>query len=276
MKMFNNVVIIGTGLIGGSLGLSLKKRRLSGTIYGLSLHQRNAKLAKKIGAIDKAVKDLEVVRSADLVILATPVDSIIDIAAKIKDKLKKGCIVIDVGSTKEKIVCRLDPLISNFVGCHPLAGSEKKGIVNLGGDIFTGSTCIITPSALTNKKALNKIKAFWVKLGAQVEVISPKKHDQALACTSHLAHAVAFALMNSIPEKFLNFSLSSLKEVTRISASDPGLWSQIFLSNRNNLLSAISSFQNKIAALGLALKNNDKKFLIKILKSANKKRERLG
>ncbi len=276
MKMFNKAVIIGTGLIGGSLGLALKKKKLVQTIFGLSFHQKNARLAKKIGAIDLIAKDLEVVRDADLVILATPVESIIDIAWRIKDKLQKDCIVIDVGSTKEEVVSKLNSVISNFIGCHPLAGSEKRGIANLESDIFNGSVCILTPTALTNKKALNKIKAFWTKLGTEIVIISPEKHDQALACTSHLPHAIAFTLINSIPEKFLSLSSKGLRDVTRISSSDANLWAQIFLSNRNNLLSAISSFQKKFTVLKLAMKNKDKALLKKILKEGNKKRKRLG
>jgi len=274
--MFNKVVIIGTGLIGGSLGLALKKKKIAGTIFGLSKHQKNVSLAKKIGAIDSIAKDLKVVGGADLVILATPVEAIIDIASKIKGKLKKDCIVIDVGSTKEKIVSKLSSVIPNFVGCHPLAGSEKRGIVNLEGDIFTGSICIITPTVLTNKRALSKIKVFWGKLGTKVFIISPKNHDQALASTSHLPHALAFNLISSIPEKFLKLSSNSLRDVTRISGSDPNLWCQIFLSNRNNLLSAITSFQKKFTVFKLALENKDKALLMKILKKSNKQRERLG
>ncbi|MFA6358189.1 MAG: prephenate dehydrogenase [Candidatus Omnitrophota bacterium] len=276
MKIFNKVVIIGTGLIGGSIGLTLRKKHLAGVVFGLSFHQKNVKLAKKIGAIDVIGKDLNVVQDADLVILAAPVDSIIDIASKIKGKLKKDCILIDVGSTKEKIVSELSLKFSNFIGCHPLAGSEKRGVANLGGDIFNDSVCIITPIKSTNQKALNKIKLFWTKLGAKVVMISPKEHDQALAHTSHLPHAIAFTLINAISDKFLSLSSNSLRDTTRISGSNVLLWSQIFLTNRDNLLSAIFSFRKQFAALELALKNRDKKLLTKIIKNANKKRERLG
>jgi prephenate dehydrogenase len=276
MKMFNKVVIIGTGLIGGSLGLALRKQRLAGQVIGLSRHLKNAKLAKQIGAIDSIGSSLEVVADADLVILATPIDTIINLASKIVNKLKKGCIVIDVGSTKESIVSRLTALIPNFLGCHPLVGSEKKGIANLQDNIFRGSICILTPTLKTNHCALNKIKLFWNKLGANIVVLSPKKHDQVLAFTSHLPHAVAFSLIATIPEEFLNISSGGLKDTTRISGSDELLWSQIFLNNRKNLLIAISSFQAKLALLKLALKNRDIKYLTKILLLARVKRERLG
>jgi len=276
MKMFKKVVIFGTGLIGGSLGLALKRKDLAKRVIGLSRHKKNAKLALEIGAIDQIGTSLRVVRDADLVILATPINSIMEIALKIVKNLKKDCIVIDVGSTKEKIVSRLSTLIPNFVGCHPLAGSEKKGILNGRGNIFTGSICIITPIAKTKKNTLNKIKLLWAELGTQVIMLTPARHDQILAFTSHLPHAVAFSLMGSIPDKFLGLSSSGLKDATRISGSDALLWSEIFLSNRKNLLVSISSFQQKLAALKLALKNKDMGRLTKILSVAKEKREQLG
>jgi len=276
MKMFNKVVIIGTGLIGGSLGLDLRKRGLAGRVIGISRKKENANLAKKSGAIDSVGLSLDAVRDADLVILAVPVDVIMDMAVKIANKLKKDCIVIDVGSSKERIVSKLSGLIPNFVGCHPLAGSEKRGAANLGAGIFSGSLCIITPTPKTGKKTLEKIKLLWQKLGAGVIILSAKKHDQILACTSHLPHAVAFALIGSIPDQFLSLSSGGLKDTTRIAASDGNLWSQIFLSNRSNLLTALSSFQIKLAALKLALKNRNKKLLTKILESSGKKRKKLG
>ncbi|MFA5092963.1 MAG: prephenate dehydrogenase [Candidatus Omnitrophota bacterium] len=276
MKMFNKVVIIGTGLIGGSLGLALKKKQLAGQVIGLSRKKANANLAKKCKAIDIVGKSLEVVNNADLIILATPVDIILEIAPKIAKKIKSSCLVIDVGSSKEMIVTSLDKIIPNFVGCHPLAGSEKRGAANIQPDIFCGCTCIITPSAKTKQLALNKIKLFWKKIGSKVVVLSPKKHDQALAVTSHLPHALAFALISSVPEQFLGLSAGGLKDITRIASSDPGLWSQIFLSNRSNLLSAFSSLQNKINALKIAIKNKNKKLLTKILAASKNKREKLG
>jgi len=276
MKMFNKVVIIGTGLIGGSLGLALRKQRLAGWVIGLSRHQKNARFAKKIGAIDSIGASLEVVADADLVILATPINTIIDLASRIAKKLKKDCIVIDVGSTKERIVSKLSALIPNFLGCHPLAGSEKKGIANLDGSIFKGSLCIITPTVKTNHHALNKVKLLWKKLGAGVVILSAKKHDFVLALTSHLPHAVAFSLISSIPDQCLGLSSSGLRDTTRISSSDAHLWSEIFLSNRSNLLTALAIFQTKLTILKLALESKNKRQLTKILLLANKKREKLG
>lgn len=276
MKMFNRVVIFGTGLIGGSLGLALKRKHLVSRIIGLSRHKKNARMALKMGAIDCIGSSIDAVRDADLVILASPVDSIINLAQKIAKRLKSDCVVIDVGSTKENIVSKAGALIPNFVGCHPLAGSEKKGIENARGDIFAGSICIITPAIETNKNHLNKIKLLWRKLGAKIVILTPKKHDQILAFTSHLPHMIAFSLIGSIPEKFLKLSSGGLKDTTRISGSNALLWSEIFLSNRKNLLASVFSFQAKLSALKLALENKDMKCLTKILSAAKRKREKLG
>ena len=276
MKIFNKVVIIGTGLIGGSLGLDLKKEHLVGRITGLSRKKKNAQLSKHIGAIDCAATSLEVTQDADLVILATPIEAIIDTGLKISKIIKPDCVVIDVGSSKENIVTKLSRVIPNFVGCHPLAGSEKRGVENFQAGIFNGSICIVTPVTKTNKNALKKVRLLWKSLGSQVIILSPGKHDRVLASTSHLPHGIAFVLMNSIPDEFLNLSSGGLKDSTRIAASDPDLWSQIFLSNRSNLLAAITSFQTELEALKLALKNKDKKLLIKILKLAKEKRKKLG
>ncbi|MDD5130648.1 MAG: prephenate dehydrogenase [Candidatus Omnitrophica bacterium] len=276
MKMFNKVVIIGTGLIGGSLGLALKKQHLAGRVIGFSRQQKNARLAKRAGAIDEIGVSLDAVVDADLVVLATPIDTIIDFALKIEKKIKKSCIVIDVGSSKENIVSRLSTAIPGFIGCHPLAGSEKKGAANIKPDLFKGSLCVLTPVKQTDKHSLHKIKLLWKKMGAKVIVCTPLKHDQILAFTSHLPHAVAFSLMGAVPVEFLHISSGGLNDSTRISASDANLWSQIFLSNRKHLLPAISSFQKKLIELKLALDKKDKAVLTKILESAKKKREKLG
>ncbi len=275
MKMFNKVVIFGTGLIGGSLGFALKRKGLAGQVIGLSRHRSNAELARRMGAIDRVGSSLGAAQDADLVVLAAPVETIINIAPDLAQRLKKGCLVIDVASTKEKIVTRLNRLIPDFVGCHPLAGSEKKGISNSQLNIFTGSICIITPAPNTSESALKKAKSLWKKLGARILLMPAARHDRILGFTSHLPHAAAFSLIASIPDKFLRISSGGLADTTRIAASDKLLWSQIFLSNRKNLLSSISAFQTKLAEFKLALANNDRKRLLKILAAAGKKRGHL-
>ncbi|MCK9429994.1 MAG: prephenate dehydrogenase [Candidatus Omnitrophica bacterium] len=276
MKLFNKTVIIGTGLIGGSLGLDLKKKHLVSMVTGFSRHKSNVELAKKSGAIDCIGSSLEVVKDADLIILAMPPEANINFALKIAKKIKNDCIVIDVGSTKREIVSKINRVIANFIGCHPLSGSEKKGATNISAGIFKDSVCIVTPSARVNKKALNRVCLLWRKLGSKVVILSPEKHDQVLAFTSHLPHVVAFSLINAIPDQFLTLSSGGLRDTTRISASDANLWSEVFLSNRKNILFCLTAFQKKLAALKLALERKNRKLLTNILSAANKKREKLG
>ena len=276
MKMFKKVVIIGTGLIGGSLGLALKRAGLADEVIGFSRHRKNAGLAKKLGAIDTVGTSLNEAKDADLVILAAPVDAIIEFALKISKIIKKDCIVIDVGSTKEAIVSKLSGIIPDFLGCHPLAGSEKKGALNLEAGIFKGSVCIITPVPSTRKFTLDKIKSLWEKIGARVVTLPAKRHDRILAFTSHLPHLSAFSLISSIPDGYLVLSSSGLKDSTRICASDANLWAEIFLSNRSNCLAALSVFQKKLSVLKLALRDKNKKRIIKFLQVSRKKREKLG
>jgi prephenate dehydrogenase len=275
MKMFKRAVIIGTGLIGSSLGLALKKHHLAQKVIGLSRLPKNALLARKSGAIDSVASSLNVCSGADLVILAVPVDKINILASKIAKFIKKGCAVIDVGSTKEDIVLKAEALIPDFLGCHPLAGSEKRGAGNLRKDLFKDSICIITPTPGTGKALLKKISALWKRIGARPVILTAKEHDRILAYTSHLPHLTAFSLIRTIPEEYLAFGSSSLKDATRVSASDAALWRSIFMANRNNLLGALKSFRRELGILESILKRKDTKELKKILAAARIKREKL-
>jgi len=276
MKLFNKVVILGTGLIGGSLGLALKKKGLAGEIIGISRKKKNVLFAKKIGAIDQAVFSLDAVKQADLLVLAAPVDTNIDYGSKAAKDLNKDCLVIDVSSTKQKVVEKLSSVLPFFVGCHPLAGSEKSGIRNAAADIFSHSICILTPEAKTKKNALKKIKLLWAKLGAKTFEMSPGEHDRVLGFTSHLPHAVAFSLSLSVPEKFMAFSSGGLKDTTRIAASGAELWAEIFLNNRSNLLQAIGAFEGNLAKIKSAIKNKNQGALLSMLSKSKQKREKLG
>jgi prephenate dehydrogenase len=273
--MFDKIAIVGTGLIGGSIALAIKKKRLTRLVIGVSRHRESLLLAKKIGAIDIGSQDINITKDADLVILATPVSTIIKSACRISKIVKPECIICDVGSTKEAIVSKLTLLIPHFVGSHPLAGSEKRGIKNAATGLFKNSLCILTPVKSTDKKALLKIKKLWICLGAKVITISPKLHDQILSFVSHLPHVISFTLINSISPKYFRFSASSLKDTTRIAASDPGLWLDIFFSNRKNILAATQIFEHRLAELKKALINKDRKSLQRILVKAKDKRGKL-
>lgn len=275
MSTFNKVAIIGTGLIGGSLALAIKKRHLAKEIVGVSLHKESLNIALKRKIIDRGSLSLEIIKGADLLILATPVEVIITQKEEIAKIITKECIVIDVGSTKEKIVASLEKEFPNYLGAHPLAGSEKRGIAYADGAIFDNSLCILTPTKKTAKPVLEKIKNLWLRLGTRVVLLSPKKHDEVLSFVSHLPHVIAFSLINSIPENCLKFASGGLKSSTRISGSDAILWRDIFLSNPRNLLKAIGSFEKNLLKIKSLIRKNDKLALVNTLSKAKKKRDSL-
>ncbi len=276
MRLFNKVAIVGTGLIGGSIALAIKKKHLANEIIGVSRHRKSLAFAKKIGAIDRGSQALEIVKEADLLVLATPVSVITSLAPKISRIVSGDCIVTDVGSTKEEISKALEKLFPDYIGSHPLAGSEKRGIINAHPDMFKGSLCILTPTQNSQPKALAKIRAFWERIGARVALLAPQKHDMILALTSHLPHIVVFSLIDSVPKEYLRFASSGLRDTTRIAASDSEIWADILLSNRNNIIKTIELFQNNLSKLKSAIAKKDKKILNSILKQIKQKRDSLN
>ena len=276
MRLFNKVAIVGVGLIGGSIGQAIKKKGLAKEIVGVSRHKKTLLLAKKLRAIDKGSLNLNIIRGADLVILATPVDTIISLAARISPLVDKDCIVTDVGSTKQKIVSKLERIFPRYIGTHPLAGSEKRGIANAPCVRFEDSLCIFTPTKNTEKKAEGKLKRLWVKLGTRIVFLTPTTHDRILSFVSHLAHAVAFSLIASVPGQYLKFASGGLRSTTRVAASDTELWADIFLSNRKDIIRAVSIFQKHLSKIKSAINAKDKRLLIQILREAKAKKEILG
>lgn len=272
MPLFNKVAVIGIGLIGGSIALDLKKLKVAREVIGVSRHKKSLSVAKRLGAIDRGSQDINVTAGADLVILATPVNTIINLALPVSRFIKGGAIVIDVGSTKREIVGRLTRIFPRYVGTHPMAGSEKRGVKNAQSGIFKNSLCILTPVKNTDRASLGKVRKLWRCLGAKVILLSPDAHDRILSFVSHLPHIAAFSLINTVPQAYLKFASTSLKDTTRIAASDSLLWQDIFLSNKDSLLRAINLFQKNIALLKRAIGRDDKKILAKFLKAAQAKR----
>ncbi len=273
MKLFDKVAIVGTGLIGGSIGLGLKKNRLSNQIIGVSFHKKSIALAKKRGVIDIGSQDLKVIKDADLAILATPVNTILKLAPIIAKIIKKECIVIDVGSTKKEIVLKLEKIFPNYIGTHPLAGSEKRGILNARDDLFKNSLCLLTPTRNTSAFNRKKIEELWIHLGAKVFSLTPARHDEILSFISQLPHIAAFSLIGAIPKEFLNFASTGLKDTTRIAVSDSEIWADIFLTNQKNILKAIKVFETRLGLIKRAIKKRNQALLNRLLVDAKKKRE---
>jgi len=275
--LFRKVTIVGVGLIGGSLGMAIKKDRLAREVMGVSRQHSSLAQAFKNRAIDKSSHDLKkALYDADLVVLATPVKAIIQMLATISKSLKRGCIVMDVGSVKGTIVDAAQKNLPNhvfFVGAHPLAGSEKKGAAASNADLFKNSVCILTPMEKTNKGAVDRVKNLWTKVGSSVKTMSPEEHDKILSFISHVPHLAAYSLIGSIPTEYLQYASQGLKDTTRVASSDPQMWSDISLTNTKNVLLSLDKFVKSLAVLRKSIVTKNENHLIEIFKEAKNKRD---
>ncbi len=250
------VTIIGTGLIGGSIGLGLKQRGLAKLVIGVGRRKLSLEKALEIEAIDEGTCDIETaVKRADIVVLATSVGLIPDLAREIVFLMKRGAILTDVGSTKEHIVAEVNQVVKEkgatcfFVGAHPLAGSEKRGVEFALPDLFEGSICVLTPTNVLPKWCIQKIADMWDALGAKVKTLEPRAHDKIVAYISHLPHFVASGLTNVIEEEYWGYGANGLKDTTRVASGDPELWASICKQNRFALADALRLFSDEIKAM---------------------------
>jgi len=275
--MFKRVTIIGLGLIGGSLSLAIKEKRLAKEIVGVSRRKSTINKAIRNRIVDSATLDLkDGVKDSDLVVITTPVFKIVDIAKKIAPFLKKGAIVTDAGSTKKYIVenianIRLKDVY--FIGSHPITGSERSGIKYADKDLFRGAYCVLTEAK--NRNALNKVRKFWASIGMKVIVMSAESHDKLLSKISHLPHALAVSLANAAGRSGLDLAAGGFKDTTRIASGEPELWRDIFLTNRGNLIRDIKILKKELSKIEEALKSNNSRNLLKLLKRAKSIRDSL-
>ncbi len=279
-NIFRRVTIIGVGLMGGSLGLALKKNNLAAEVTGLSHRQASLDTALANKAIDIGLTDVKrAVQSADLIVLATPVDDIIKLLKTIQPHVRRGTLITDLGSTKLEIVEAAEkilPFPMNFVGSHPLVGSEKKGIDHAKDNLFEGSMCIMTPTKKTSQLAREKVKQLWTRVGAEVKIFEPQAHDDSLAYISHLPHIMAFGLMELIPNQYLELATQGLKDTTRIASSSPKMWNDICISNVKNVVKSLDEFIERLSQLRIAMINRDEKELIKHFTTAKEKRDSIN
>lgn len=252
--IFKKIAIIGVGLVGGSIGLAIKERRLAQSVVGIGRRTASIKEALRCSAIDFGTKNLlKGVSDADLVVIATPVCSIPKIVAEIAGALKEGAIITDVGSAKFRIVREIESFLPRgilFAGSHPLAGSEKRGASAAESGLFEGSIVVMTKTARTNKIALIRLREFWKSLGAKkIFIKSPEEHDRIVAEISHLPHIVATALVNSADKRSLGFASTGFKDTTRIAASDPDIWRDICAANSGQIIKALSKYDRYLSRL---------------------------
>lgn len=280
MKLFSRITIIGVGLIGGSIGLAIKKRRLAVEVTGVFRRRSTLKKALKLRAVDRAVMSIEDgVSHADLIILAAPVCSIPRLAAEAIKYAKEGAIITDVGSAKAWIVNSVEKMLGaytgvSFVGSHPMGGSEHAGVEFAKDSLLEDTPCIVTRTARTDGGALNKIVRFWKLIGAKVTVASPGRHDKSVALISHLPHLVAFSLAGAVPQEEISFAAEGFKDTTRVASSDPNLWADIFLTNRREIISAAKKFEGYYRKIKKVLSRGDYAGTVRLLGLAKAKRDK--
>lgn len=278
---FNKVAIIGVGLIGGSVGLAIRKKRLAREVIGVFRRASTLKKALKAKAVTRATMSIgEGVKAADLIIVAAPVYSIPTLVKEAAKHAKKGAIITDVGSTKTWILDNVEKILKNsrsiyFVGSHPMAGSEHASVEFARADLLSGAPCIVTKDAKTDKAALKKVISFWASVGAKVKVLSPEAHDRSVSLVSHLPHIVAFALAGAVPEKELQYAAEGFKDTTRVASSDPELWADIFLTNSGEIAKAARLFKKYCKDILTAVESGDYPKTVSVLKRAKAKRDKL-
>lgn len=283
---FTQAVIIGVGLIGGSVGMILRRKGLASSVVGVGRRVENLKTAVNVGAIDRYVVDpKEAVKDADLVILATPVDTYERHLNDWASCLRPGAIVTDVGSVKGNLVVQSErrmPAGAHFVGAHPIAGKEKTGAAAGSEDLFTGRRCIVTPTRQTDPQALEQVQSLWQAAGAVVLTMDPFLHDKILGAVSHLPHVAAFALMNALVDirtqvpglDLAGHSGGGLRDTTRIAASSPEMWRDIFLWNRDNVVAWIRAYERSLGELRQLIQTGDAAGVEKMLERAKEEREK--
>lgn len=280
MQRFENVAIVGVGLIGASIGLALRERGLAGRVIGIGRRPTTLEVARERGAVTETTTDLKQgVAEAELVVVCTPVATIVETVEQVAAASPASCLITDAGSTKGEIVAALDHLSDKgprFVGSHPLAGGENSGPQHGRADLLVGRVVVLTPAEKTRPEDLQTLEQFWCALGARVVSLSPAEHDEALATTSHLPHLVAAAIAGSTPKQYAALVATGWLDTTRIAAGDAELWQQILLGNRDHVLKSLDRFEALLTEMREAIENVDQNRLKTLLLKAKRTRDALG
>jgi len=274
------MAVVGLGLIGGSLALAARRAKAVETVIGVDRDPAHREAAVRLGIADRAAEGLEALAEADLVVLAVPVTAIRRLLPVVAATVKGDALVTDVGSVKQPILIAGDVALpgGRFVAGHPIAGRERSGPEAADADLFAGATWIVTPSRHTDAGALEQVTAFWRGLGAVCTRMDAAWHDEIFAAVSHLPHLVAYALMDAVlgmergPER-LGFSAGGLRDFTRVAASSPEMWRDIFLMNREPILRVLAAYRDAVGRLEHAIREADGEALTGQLQRARTARE---
>jgi cyclohexadieny/prephenate dehydrogenase len=267
-EMFSKVAILGVGLIGSSMAHAIRRGGLAGHIAGYTLRPETLERARAVGFADSLHGDApSCVKDAELVVLATPVGTFAALAEEIAPYLKQGAILTDVGSVKGAVIRDVGPFVPegvHFIPAHPIAGTEQSGPESGFPELFDGRWCILTPPPGANPQAVEKLKSFWQALGSQVEVMEARRHDLVLAITSHVPHLIAYNIVGTADDletvtqnEVIKFSAGGFRDFTRIAASDPTMWRDVFLNNREAVLEVLGRFSEDLSALQRAIRWGD-------------------
>ena len=269
---FEKVCIVGLGLIGGSIGLAIKRSNISNQITGYARSNSTLERAIELGLVDSVKNNLQdAVNNSDLVILATPLSTFRELVEEMSPFLKKDCIITDTGSAKLTVIEDLKDILPNgveFVPGHPIAGTEESGPDAGFAELFDNRWCILTPTEDNSSNAVNLVKDFWESIGSKVEIMDPMHHDKVLAITSHIPHLIAFNIVgtannlaNVTEKEVVKYSAGGFRDFTRIAASDPKMWSDIFTYNSDAVLEMLDLFSNDLAKLKAAVIKKDSDLL---------------
>jgi len=279
LKELKQITVVGLGLLGGSITLAVSRTFAGVKTVGYSHRSVTRRKARQLAVATEIADDIgKSVSNADLVILATPIGMFEKIFGEISDALPNGCIVTDVGSTKvlpHQWAAKKLPETVYYVGSHPIAGSEQRGIEFARDDLFERAVCILTTTKKTNREAVQTLKKFWSRLGGCVKLMRPAEHDRILANVSHLPHITAAALMNASSIKELPFAGKGFVDMSRIASSQANIWADVLATNANNIAGSIDKITAELGKLKKAIKNGNKKQIEKLLKTARSKRSAL-
>ncbi|HEX7791825.1 MAG TPA: prephenate/arogenate dehydrogenase family protein [Afipia sp.] len=266
--MFGRIALIGFGLIGGSIARAARAQGLAGEIVATARSPATRARVQALGIVDRVVDtNAEAVKDADLVILSIPVGACGPVAEEIAPHLKPGAIVSDVGSVKGMVLRDMAvhlPKTVHFIPAHPVAGTEHSGPDSGFAELFINRWCILTPPPEADPAAVEKLATFWRALGANVETMGADHHDLVLAVTSHLPHLIAYTIVGTADEledvtqaEVLKFSAGGFRDFTRIAASDPTMWRDVFLANKDAVLEMLGAFQEDLSKLTRAIRRGD-------------------
>jgi cyclohexadieny/prephenate dehydrogenase len=266
--LFKKIALIGIGLIGSSIAHAARRANLASHIAGYAKRPETLARAKAVGFADSLHSDIGgCVANADLVVLAAPVGAFAGLAPEIAPHLKKDAILTDVGSVKTAVIRDVGPHVPegvHFIPGHPIAGTEQSGPEAGFPELFDGRWCILTPPPGTDEEAVAKLQEFWRRCGSNVEVMDPKHHDLVLAITSHVPHLIAYNIVGTAADletvtqsEVIKYSAGGFRDFTRIAASDPTMWRDVFLNNREAVLEMLGRFNEDLSALARAIRWGD-------------------